>query len=148
MEYFKENPTSVTKIPWQFYVTHSKIFQNDTQHGIHDHLFQCSALAISLRHLITNQNCIKQIIEYLEQNDFKAAFVVTKGMPIQDANNVEDEILVEKRINLRNNFVIFEMQQNLYGHAQKPICLSENVSILLKKFMEYIYTKLKKLLEF
>ena len=130
MEYFKENPTSVTKIPWQFYVTNSKIFQTDTQQGYVNHLFQCSALAISLKHLITNQNCLKENQEYLEQNDLKTDLVVTKELPIRvDAKNVEDEILVEKRIKL-NNFVIFEMRENLYNHAQKPICRPNFVSTL------------------
>ena len=87
MKYFKKNPTSVTRIPWQFYVTNSKIFQTDKQHGIFRYLFQCSAVAISLRHLITNQNCLKEHQEYLEQNDLKAHLVVTKGMPIRDAKN-------------------------------------------------------------
>ena len=84
MEYFKENPTSVTRIPWQFYVTNSKIFQTDKQHGIFRYLFQCSALAISLRHLITNENCFKENQEYL---GFTRDLIVTKRMPIRDAKN-------------------------------------------------------------
>ena len=51
--------------------------------------------------------------------------------------NVKDELLVKKRINL-NSLVIFEMEQNLYDHAQKPICLPEFVSSTLK------YTKFRK----
>ena len=129
MEYFKDNPMGVTKIPWQLYVTNSKIFQTDTQHGIVGHLFQCSALAISLRHLITNLNCLKENQDYLEQHDLKAPLVVTKGLPIRDANNVEDEILVKNQTEFSNYYVIFEMQQNLFDHAQKPICLSDYVSI-------------------
>merc|ERR1719433_2515694 len=38
--------------------------------------------------------------------------------------NVKDELLVKKIIKL-NNIVIFEMEQNLYDHAQRPICLPE-----------------------
>ena len=38
--------------------------------------------------------------------------------------NVKDELLVKKIIKL-NNIVIFEMEQNLYDHPQKPICLPE-----------------------
>ena len=41
--------------------------------------------------------------------------------------NVKDELLVKKIIKL-NTIVIFEMEQNLYDHAQKPICLPEFVS--------------------
>ena len=43
--------------------------------------------------------------------------------------NVKDELLIKKIIKL-NNIVIFEMEQNLYDHAQKPICLPEFVSTL------------------
>ena len=50
--------------------------------------------------------------------------------------NVKDELLVKKIIKL-NNIVIFEMEQNLYDHAQKPICLPEFVSTLK-------YTKCRK----
>ena len=63
-------------------------------------------------------------MKFRNKNRFKI-FTLLSDNPA----NVKDELLIKKIIKL-NNIVIFEMEQNLYDHAQKPICLPEFVSTL------------------
>ena len=68
-------------------------------------------------------------MKFRRKNRFKI-FTLLSDNPA----NVKDELLIKKIIKL-NNIVIFEMEQNLYDHAQKPICLPEFVSTL--KYTKY-----------